>query len=968
MRFNRIQNLAAIMIAFATCGICVANLFSQTSSKPRTLIVEVFDQLKGRIVGAEIILRSKGQEENEFQPELEKSTNNEGVAEFNGLTRNEFELSIHKDGFKSIEIDIDLRRSKTVTKRIVLKVAEFNTSMDVNSNDSSGANMESFGGTRDLTLEEIESLPDDPEEMELRLRELAGIPISGNKVPIKVNGFSGGQLPPKEAIRQIRINKNIFSAQYEDASGGGIEIFTRSGVDQVSGGIGGEFMSSAFNARNPFLLEKPNEFKGSYGGNILFPIVPKKASMFLNLSLKNNESNSAINATILDETLSPANFRSFALLSERIIRSSPFADIDINERHQLHLGFQFEDILNRNQGLSTFDLPSMSFDNKNQTKTFQLSENATLSNSTANQFRFQLNHNSLRFSSENNGVTTEVQDAFTDGSAQRDSSTRVLTFEASNDFFWQKDRVNVIFGASARGLLINAFSNSNSEGRYIFSGRLAPILDANDNPVLDSNGEPTLETIESLEAYRRHLLFERLGYSPSRIRSLGGGASQFAISGGEPNSKIDQLDYSLYLQNNISLRNDLAFSVGLRYENQTNIKSNLNFAPRFGVVWAPAVNQKNKSILYRLPKFSAGIGLFYERVSGQLFYTEAQSVRRSEYLIQDSNILDMYPDAPSVEQLGRFAVPKSIKTVSPDIRPPRKVLASLVIEKQLPFKINLGSTIALYRVRNALRTSNINAPIAGSFDQNDVGGATYPFGYSYGDNFQTSNSGELRGTNLVVYLRINNFRSAKFNFNYNYRNSKDNLVSGSGSYNPYDYSNEYGVSDNNLRHSFFMLNNFRLPKGFGLDTIFNLGSGLPFNITLGRDLNGDKLYLERPAFASDSTKAGLVATPYGLLDPNPEPADLIIPRNLGRGPSFMALDLSLRKNFGFGRDQNGDNRFMVNLRVIGNNILNSNNKAAPIGNMASPIFLQSVTNSTNSVGFFGAIGPRKFRFSIGLRF
>ena len=40
--------------------------------------------------------------------------------------------------------------------------------------------------------------------------------------------------------------------------------------------------------------------------------------------------------------------------------------------------------------------------------------------------------------------------------------------------------------------------------------------------------------ISSIEQYRRTLAFGELGYTPAAIRMLGGGASQFSISTGNP--------------------------------------------------------------------------------------------------------------------------------------------------------------------------------------------------------------------------------------------------------------------------------------------------------------------------------------------------------------------------------------------------------------------------------------------------
>src|SRR5205085_11673456 len=125
-------------------------------------------------------------------------------------------------------------------------------------------------------------------------------------------------------------------------------------------------------------------------------------------------------------------------------------------------------------------------------------------------------------------------------------------------------------------------------GSYTFAGGVGPALDANDKLV---PGAATVD-VSSLERYRRTLAFQRLGFSAAQIRALGGGATQFSIAGGNPEADVDQSDVSFYVQDDWKLRPNFTISPGLRYENQNNIRSNSNFAPRIGFAWSPALVDK----------------------------------------------------------------------------------------------------------------------------------------------------------------------------------------------------------------------------------------------------------------------------------------------------------------------------------------------------------------------------------------
>ncbi|HWX24258.1 MAG TPA: hypothetical protein VN083_04415, partial [Vicinamibacteria bacterium] len=169
------------------------------------------------------------------------------------------------------------------------------------------------------------------------------------------------------------------------------------------------------------------------------------------------------------------------------------------------------------------------------------------------------------------------------------------------------------------------------------------------------------------------------------------------------------------------------------------------------------------------------------------------------------------------------------------------------------------------------------------------------------------------------------------------------------------------------------------PWGVRISPFFIASTGRPFNITVGRDLNGDSLFTDRPAFATDPSNPRVVSTPYGLLDPNPVPGETLIPRNFGEGPGFLVLNLRISRTIPFGRqpgprdpggdgprstpfqprpegfargrDQESGGRGLT-ITLSAQNLLNYVNPAAPVGNLSSPFFGRSLSNA----GGFG-FGP-----------
>jgi len=101
------------------------------------------------------------------------------------------------------------------------KVLVNDTTTQVDVNPTNNAN------TIVLQGKDLEALSDDPDELESELQALAGPSAGPNGGQIYIDGFTAGQLPPKASIREIRINQNPFSSEYDRLGYGRVEIFTK---------------------------------------------------------------------------------------------------------------------------------------------------------------------------------------------------------------------------------------------------------------------------------------------------------------------------------------------------------------------------------------------------------------------------------------------------------------------------------------------------------------------------------------------------------------------------------------------------------------------------------------------------------------------------------------------------------------------------------------------------------------------
>ena len=129
---------------------------------------------------------------------------------------------------------------------------------------------------------DLEALSDDPDELQSELQALAGPAAGPNGGEIYIDGFTGGQIPPKSSIREIRINQNPFSAEFDRLGYGRIEIFTKPGTDKLHGQIESRGNDSAFNSQNPILnanlkpgearLQEPSYYSYNFNGSVGGPL------------------------------------------------------------------------------------------------------------------------------------------------------------------------------------------------------------------------------------------------------------------------------------------------------------------------------------------------------------------------------------------------------------------------------------------------------------------------------------------------------------------------------------------------------------------------------------------------------------------------------------------------------------------------------------------------------------------------
>jgi hypothetical protein len=878
-----------------------------------TLRGVIKDELGATIVGATVTITPL-----EGGTEKTAIANGEGAYVFNGLAPGKYLVRATAPGFAiSEDSELDLTAGQRATLDLTLKVTIEEQKVTIAAETPLSTEATDNANQTVITGKDLDALPDDPDELAAALQALAGPAMGPNGGQIFVDGFSGGRMPSKDSIREIRINQNPFSAENDQASGR-IEILTRPGTDKLRGSTFFNFEDESLNSRNPFSNSKTPFQVRSFGGNLGGPLVAKKASFFIDFDRRETDDNELVTVRQLDANLNPFNSGFGVVVPRRGLGFGPRFDYQINPNNTLVVRYNYNRNRTENSGVGGFSLPERGYDTSSTSHNLTLTETAVLNGAMIFETRFQYNKNSNESFGDNTIPVLQVSSAFTSGGSQVghaiSSSSR---WELQNFLAWQRGTHALKFGGKVRGVHISDGSASNFGGQYVFSGGFVPVLDASNNPIPGS--QPFFA--DSLERYRRTLLGQRLGRTALQIRAMGGGASQFSISSGNPDASVSQIEAGFYAQDDWRVRPNLTLGLGLRYENQTNISSNFNLAPRVFMAWSPGAANAARppSMVIRV-----GAGLFYNRFSEgnvlnanrfngttqqQFFVTERPLYETVGGLLNFippvASPLDVFPAVPSVASLS--VIPRAITwRVAEDLQAPSVYVAGIQVERQLPYKFTMFTGFYTIHIRNVIRTLDINAPLPGSINTLNPNG-TRPLG-NIGDVYQYESTGRFDQNQW--FIGFNNRFNRTISFSANYSLSKtENDTDGQGGgmfpVNSYDLTGEYGRAGFDIRHRFSFFGSINLPWQVSLTPLVNYFSGRPFNIITGQDTNLDRQFTERPSFAPAGVDcahpaANIICTPYGNFNRNPLPGEALIPRNYGEGPGFLGLNMRISKTWSFG--------------------------------------------------------------------
>jgi hypothetical protein len=710
----------------------------------------------------------------------------------------------------------------------------------------------------------------------------------------------------QEVIDQFQVITSGGIAEFGRASGGIVNIVTKSGANDWRGNLYGFFRNQRFDARNPLAPRKDLLTQAQYGGTLGGPIRRSRTFFFINFEQTRRNYSAVItiapSATAINNRLNSVNYRGphveTGIVPASFDTSNFFTRVDhrLNDRNQLSGRYSLYHITATNsRTVGGLNAVSRGSGLNGTDQTVQVSNITTVNNRTLNEARFQFTRSRLDAPvNDRIGPAVSISGVANFGTATFSPLGRDI------DLFEVIDNVSTQRGSHSPKAGVGYLYN---RVNIVFPGAIQGVYN-----------------FTSLNNF------------------VSGNYSTFQQAFGAPSQFQSNPNVGVFVQDEWRLRSNFTINAGLRYDVQflpDPIQTDANnFAPRLGIAYAPG---DRKTVI------RASFGLYYDRIPLRATSNALQRDGTKYIVVQFSPTQLGAPVFPNVlaAQPTALVTRPNITRIDPDIENSYSEQANIQIERELPGNAVISVGYLHLRALHIILSRNVNVPTVPASAGIPNLGRPDP---NWGNIGRFESSGRSFYNGLVVSFtkRAGSWASVRASYTLSKTTDDSGNFFFSTPQNNFNIRDDLGLSDNDQRHRLVVSGSFTAPtdqkltgltsalNGFQLSYIFTYASRLPFNILLGSDRNFDTNNNDRPVGVS---------------------------RNTGRGFDYASLDMQLRRRFRL------NDRVSFDVHIEGFNLFNRANFSVP-NNTFGPGVTPNATFGQPTQAF----DPRQFQFGLKLTF
>jgi hypothetical protein len=900
---------AAALLAALALPLVATTARAETPCSGTALTGDVRDSTAALIPGAQLTLDGS----------ILQASGPDGTFHFDCVAKGQHHLVISAPEFASRIVAVSLPHAAALD--LVLQPATVDTNIDINAADSDATltSPTASGPTQTISGKQLNTLADDPDDLLRELQQMAaaagGAPSSAT---IAVDGFENGEgtshLPPKSSIAYIKVNPDLFSAEYREPpfSGGRIEIYTKPGQSAFHGALFATNSSSWMNARDPFSNAPTAVGKQRYGFELTGPIRKQGSDFFTSLEHRTIANDAVVNAITVNAAGIQSPILQTVPAAQHLWIGNAKVDWQLGLKNTFIASIDSYNNNIQNAGVGGTNLVSTGYANQRYDYNIHLTDVTVISPKIMHEARLGLEFDGYAYTpNDATDPSVSVAGAFTGGGSTLGAAyEHEIWISPIDDAIIQTKNHLIKVGIQPEFLHLDQHVPTNFNGTYTFGG-----------DTLASG-----QTITGIQQY-----VNALNNAPN------GTPTDFSNVAGNPSIEVLQFRNAVYFQDDWKLAERLHFAYGLRYATQNDPTFTSDVQPRVGLAWSP--DKKSTWSLH------AHAGMFAGRYGAHNWaqFKFMDGVQRVTNTVYNPTAYCPNGIGAGCNPLNGATVINTVRTIAPSDPDTYWSSENIGFSKTFPKGFTLSGDYYLAQLWHDSRSENINSPTNGSPT------GPRPFGANL-NILQVQATGRGYGNIEFIGLSQQSFKRIQF-FAGAVRVDVLDDTDDSTFLTPQTTgvnTGEYARRDNQGLWQIFGNATLNLPAKVVLSANYN-GQGMhAYNVTTGFDNNGDGDFNDRPRYAP-------IGTPLCSANPNATPCAYTTPwgllTNSGSGPTLSRdkgdmpwtfyLDTNLQRAFKLTKDPKSTHPQTLTANIRSSNVLNHENVTAVGTVLGSPNFGQA---------------------------